>query len=74
MRVQEIRRTECDAAHCLAEAEQFVFMELELWNGMAVEVRLRLCNQHARKLEQDYLRGKVSDRGLSATAGMTLDR
>jgi hypothetical protein len=74
VRVQEIRRTECDAARCLAEATQFVFADLELWNGMTVEVRLRLCEQHARKIEQDYLRGRVSDRGLSATAGMTLAR
>jgi len=74
VRVQEIHRTECDAVHCLAEAAHFVFVDLELWNGMVVQVRLRLCEQHARKIEQDYLRGRVSDRGLSAMAGMTLAR
>jgi hypothetical protein len=72
--VQEIRRKECDAVRCLAETAHFVFVDLELWNGMTVEVRLQLCEQHARKIEQDYLRGRVSDRGLSATADMTLAR
>jgi hypothetical protein len=57
-----------------AEAAHFVFVDLELWNGMTVQVRLRLCEQHARKVEQDYLRGRVSDWGLSATAGVTLAR
>jgi hypothetical protein len=74
MKVQEIYRTECDACHCLAEATHFVFLDLELWNGITVQVRLRLCEQHTRKIEQDYLRGRVSDRGLPATASMTLSR
>ncbi len=66
MRVQEIHQIECDVPRCLREATHFVFMDLELFGGMAVAVRLRLCAQHKEEIRLDY---DSSGNGQRAEAG-----
>ena len=62
MNIKPIRTVECDMARCMNEAQFYIFLDLELADGLIVSTRLRLCSHCTEQVKQSYAeQGQLQD-------------